>query len=288
MAGPGSYAGNIIWPQVAGIALLGEAGPGSTVIDGAHWMEGIRLEGVPGASLVSGLTIRNCNSDGAGGGIYANLCTLSVVNCRISDNVSRLGGGISCDYGSILVRRCIVTGNLTSLYPPGGIALGWGAQARIDSSTVAGNSGGVYAAFGDQTVIRHCNITGNSAFGVSCDYAPALDAEYNWWGDATGPYHPSSNPLGRGDTVGDRVDFDPWLAAGAGIAEHGTAPRPCATPATFARGTLFLPASGVLLDASGRNVLDLAAGANDVSRLASGVYFVRSELFQTSKVVITR
>jgi hypothetical protein len=43
-----------------------------------------------------------------------------------------------------------------------------------------------------------------------------------------------------------------------------------------------------LLDASGREVLDLKAGANDVSGLAPGVYFVRQEPQAVTKVVITR
>jgi hypothetical protein len=47
-----------------------------------------------------------------------------------------------------------------------------------------------------------------------------------------------------------------------------------------------------LLDISGRKVLDLHAGANDVSRLAPGVYLVRSatgdERSVVSKVVIMR
>jgi hypothetical protein len=53
-------------------------------------------------------------------------------------------------------------------------------------------------------------------------------------------------------------------------------------PATIARGVLFLeeatirepPATG-LLDAAGRKVMELHTGANDVSRLAPGVYFVK-------------
>jgi len=52
---------------------------------------------------------------------------------------------------------------------------------------------------------------------------------------------------------------------------------------TVVRGMLFLPpasgvecgASSVLLDVAGRRVLDLSPGPNDVSRLSSGVYFVR-------------
>jgi YVTN family beta-propeller protein len=59
--------------------------------------------------------------------------------------------------------------------------------------------------------------------------------------------------------------------------------RRTANAATVARGVLFLPeAAGldpqasILLDIAGRKVLDLRPGPNDVSRLASGVYFVRA------------
>jgi YVTN family beta-propeller protein len=52
--------------------------------------------------------------------------------------------------------------------------------------------------------------------------------------------------------------------------------------ATVVRGVLFLagasshrPQAASLLDVSGRRVLDLKLGANDVSRLAPGVYFLR-------------
>jgi hypothetical protein len=52
------------------------------------------------------------------------------------------------------------------------------------------------------------------------------------------------------------------------------------------------PKPVALLDATGRKVLDLAPGPNDVSRLAPGVYFVHSRLDRrqssVSKVVITR
>ena len=52
--------------------------------------------------------------------------------------------------------------------------------------------------------------------------------------------------------------------------------------ATIVRGVLFLPEAAshkpqaaILLDISGRKVLDLHPGANDVRALAPGVYFVR-------------
>jgi DNA-binding beta-propeller fold protein YncE len=68
--------------------------------------------------------------------------------------------------------------------------------------------------------------------------------------------------------------------------------------ATIVCGALFLPSSLLtphcsLLSVDGRKVLDLKPGANDVSRLAPGVYFVRAVSCQPSavscsKVVVTR
>ncbi len=73
---------------------------------------------------------------------------------------------------------------------------------------------------------------------------------------------------------------------------------------TIVRGVLVLGAAGIrqnaeygaeLLDVSGRKVMDLASGANDVRALAPGVYFVREELQAASlktqavhKIVLTR
>ena len=71
---------------------------------------------------------------------------------------------------------------------------------------------------------------------------------------------------------------------------------------TVVRGVLYMPqassvmrgASCVLLDISGRKVLDLKPGANDVRALAPGVYFVRQasgverDASSVTKVVVTR
>ena len=86
---------------------------------------------------------------------------------------------------------------------------------------------------------------------------------------------------------------------GAGI-EEGRQPRAngLRPTATVIRGVLMIgdrgPKTGdraELLDASGRKVLDIRAGANDVSRLAPGVYFVsergtKNEEPRTVKIVI--
>jgi len=91
--------------------------------------------------------------------------------------------------------------------------------------------------------------------------------------------------------------------SGGGVEEsynpQAASPRPLPT---MVRGVLFMPASGVehvassvLLDISGRKVMDLKPGANDVRALAPGVYFIRTEPSAVSrersavaKVVVTR
>ncbi len=89
------------------------------------------------------------------------------------------------------------------------------------------------------------------------------------------------------DERGGRALFD--RSQPPGLAES-TAPRVVAVPATLVRGVLGLPGAGrgVLADAAGRAVLRLVPGGNDLSRLASGVYFIRADGRVTGRVVVPR
>jgi hypothetical protein len=82
------------------------------------------------------------------------------------------------------------------------------------------------------------------------------------------------------------------------VAEQPTTPRDVQPFATVVRGVLSLPSSlaprpASLFDMTGRAVMSLRPGTNDVSHLSPGVYFVREAQAQaqaqaTRKVVITR
>jgi hypothetical protein len=39
----------------------------------------------------------------------------------------------------------------------------------------------------------------------------AIDMRNNWWGDPTGPYDPERHADGRGEAVGDNIEYAPWL-----------------------------------------------------------------------------
>ncbi len=96
-----------------------------------------------------------------------------------------------------------------------------------------------------------------------------------------------------------------WVPQGSGV-EEGDTPdarrRMPYTGPTVVRGVLVLPVAGmrgaqapmVMLDAAGRDVVELQPGANDVSHVPAGVYFVSQpssaggHLPAVSKVVIQR
>jgi len=46
------------------------------------------------------------------------------------------------------------------------------------------------------------------------------DATYNWWGDPSGPYEASGNPLGTGDRVYGAVLYDPWLTVAPNASDN--------------------------------------------------------------------
>lgn len=79
-------------------------------------------------------------------------------------------------------------------------------------------------------------ICGNTAGGFGTDAPGAYDLEGNWWGDASGPFHPANNPAGLGDQVLDggngsvgTADFDPWIDTITGT----NGPAPAGLPKTL-------------------------------------------------------
>jgi hypothetical protein len=80
-----------------------------------------------------------------------------------------------------------------------------------------------------------------------------------------------------------------------GVEEAATVAQIAPPPATVVRGVLRTAVSrqqteyrGKLLDVTGRSVLDLQAGANDVRGLAPGVYFIRTQVAGSSEQVAVR
>jgi len=100
-------------------------------------------------------------------------------------------------------------------------------NVQVTGNTIAdGYDHGVYVMDRGTTVMTNVHINNNNIYnnylGSVNEFETAggvVDATNNWWGDPTGPYHPTSwiydsqvitNPDGKGDEVSDYVLYDPW------------------------------------------------------------------------------
>jgi len=143
------------------------------------------------------------------------------------------------------------------------------------------NYGDIYIQDCTPTVTG-CDIGYSSAYGVYL----------------AGSEYPDPDMLRANNYIHDCVYGD--INIPVGITEKTGSIRSANSAATVIRGVLFLPSAASpelqaasLMNAVGRKVLTLHPGANDVGRLAPGVYFVRDEgpgvgnVGRTRKVVIT-
>ena len=218
---------------------------------------------------------------GVGGGIYVSGNAIIRGN-TISYNYGPGACGIFCWARSAIIRSCIVAGNAWS----GIYCFGDSTYPMIDSCTITNNAGdGIRCVDCTLPTVRYCNIYDNDGYGIFNEQPNFVtDAEYNWWGDSTGPYHPTLNPGGLGDTVGDWVDFIPWLCW------PGIEDRPVTNPvfnqsivgATVLAGPLILPAGKTcrVFDITGRIVTPQA--------IKPGVYFIQMDDRIVEKVIKIR
>jgi hypothetical protein len=232
------------------------------------------------------------------------------------------GGGIECDNNANPTIRCnTITGNYAN--HGGGIQCDLNSSPIIDSCLISGNlyGHGIWCEQGSNPLIYHNNIIDNVGCAVfNLDAAILIDSENNWWGHAAGPYHPTGNPSGLGDTVSDHVDFDPWDTSPypwgveeyeslePSVVELKVSPNPfrIATNIRYRITETYDEFSLRIYDIVGRRIRDLTNrvvtvgyqssvtwdGTNEVcQRLPCGVYFLRlkaGDCVITEKMLLTR
>lgn len=97
----------------------------------------------------------------------------------------------------------------------------------VYSCSIYNNYDGIYLSSSSGTLVSNCSIYKNKNYGVFS--SSTVNASYNWWGDASGPYHPTLNPDGKGDNVSSNVIFIPWLTiSNTGTELHGEISPPSA------------------------------------------------------------
>jgi len=146
-----------------------------------------------------------------------------------------------------------------------GIYINGGTTTIINSHIYDNRQGGIDLVSADNAIFNFTNNSvENSGFlfsfrsGVSTE---PINAENNWWGDPSGPWHETQNPNGLGGRILGNVDFTPWL---------GAPPNSEAPPAECCSSVVFLPglqASRLYLQETSENKLWEPNNTADVQKL---------------------
>jgi parallel beta-helix repeat protein len=185
--------------------------------------------------------VNMATGNGVGGKITAPIVAENTVTGAVdaTGNIGiRLGGLVT----SAKIMRNTVTGLTT------GIFMNTSAYATITYNDIENNGDGIFINSNDN-VIEHNKIYANTGqfsgihltstangnqiyhncivnniginvYGVYKEGGEYVDARNNWWGDSTGPYHPTLNPSGLGNRVSNYVIFSSWLRAYFGYLPH--------------------------------------------------------------------
>jgi len=177
---------------------------------------------------------------------YTEPISLSIQNCTLTgstgDGFPGWGYGLYLyaahrPWSDVNIAHCTMKNNTMGVYMRALSAAASITGASILCSSIENNGTGIlitdYAAAGNSANFN--SISGNTAFGVQNNHASMFDAEDNWWGSDSGPYH-SSNTGGTGNAVSDNVDFTPWIRYAVPNTATGTGP------------VSFSPSAGNILD----------------------------------------
>jgi len=182
---------------------------GNTVVNATIYLEGegntvsgnsggtINISTTSSDNVITGNTLTDIVSRGIVFNPEAGTHDNNLIEGNILSRNTNYGIHVEDDGDGTIVTNLTITGNTIT---DNGIA-----GILIDSNVV----------WGTGNTINNNNITGNLGLGIDNDLDPAvvINAENNWWGDDSGPYHVTTNNTASGDAVSDNVDYRPWLAA---------------------------------------------------------------------------
>jgi len=171
----------------------------------------------------SNVTVNNNNIKSNGDGILLTGNLISPVTITKNNVSLNINGGIVLN-ATAYDNTAIIDNRLSDNY--------YGFYVASDTSTyithnyVSNNDIGIFYEKGANHK-AHFNDIFNNRIGMDVNQTgiEVVNAEYNYWGDRSGPYHESLNPYGKGNTVlGNGVNLDFIFFLTASFTHNNTAP----------------------------------------------------------------
>ncbi|MGD8545858.1 MAG: right-handed parallel beta-helix repeat-containing protein, partial [Candidatus Bathyarchaeota archaeon] len=135
-----------------------------------------------------------------------SLTGIEASNVEISENIISASGqnGIEIKADSH-TNLDIIQNELSSNYR--GFHIASPTSTYITNNSISCNHFGALYSQGSHTI--HFNDVYGNDWGMNVEGSAIVDAEHNYWGHKSGPYHETLNPRGRGDRVGGKgYDLD--------------------------------------------------------------------------------
>jgi uncharacterized protein (TIGR02145 family) len=166
--------------------------------------------------IMDTVLIFNNNAKHYAGGLgilYAHtIGKFEINNVKIISNTSDASAGLWLSHAN----DDFSLSGITLAYNKGSTIVGhftYGSNKyNLSKSSIYNNENTDYAinAMGG-SIIDKSNFFGNKRALYNSVGPNMVTAENNYWGDSSGPYHPSQNTSGSGDSTSSIVDVDPWL-----------------------------------------------------------------------------
>ena len=189
-------------------------GAGQVILANCNWItvENQRFSNGSVGILVghsSYITLKNnnCSNNNVGISIYAS--DNNTISNNICSNNGRYGIRLSDNSKHNTITRNNCSYNTIGIY-----LYDESNENIITRSTISGNGEGIILErSSSNNTIQYSNIVNNRDYGINAsnNNGFSVDASNNWWGDASGPFHPVDFPAGKGDNVTDSIESDPWL-----------------------------------------------------------------------------
>ena len=153
---------------------------------------------------MNNVRIRYAGSNGSGA-LYFYQANVLAENNEISNSSTN---GIRIYSASPTIIGNTIWGNSGD-----GVRVEQNANPAITFNSISSNlSDGIEVLSNANPTATNNQIFMNRGYGLFNGTGNVIDATQNWWGDpdGSGPYHPTTNPLGTGNKVSNVVDYDPF------------------------------------------------------------------------------